>query len=87
MNASEELQKELEKKFLCPDKFAKEIEILVSKRDDLNYITAITEYCEVNSIDIESITKLISKTLKDRIQGDAIKLNFLKRTSRARLPL
>ena len=87
MNATEELQKEIEKKFLCPDRFAREIELLVSKRDDLNYITAITEYCEVNGIDLESAPKLISKTLKERIQGDATKLNFLKRTSRARLPL
>lgn len=87
MNAAEELKKELEKKFLCPDKFAREIEKMVSQRDDLNYITAITEYCESNEIDIESVPKLISKTLKERIQGDALKLNFLKKTSRARLPL
>lgn len=83
MNPAEELQKELEKKFLCPEKFAREIEKLVAQRDDLNYITAITEYCETNSIDIESVPKLISKTLKERIQGDALKLNFLKRKSRA----
>ncbi len=87
MNISEELQKELDKKFLCPDKFTKEIEKLVAERNDLNYITAITEYCEVNDIEIESITKLISSALKDRIRDDAIKLNFIKRTSKARLPL
>lgn len=87
MKQSEELKKELEKKFLCPDKFAREIEMLVSQRDDLNYITAITEYCESNNIDIEAAPKLISKTLKEKIQGDAHKLNFLKKTSRARLPL
>jgi hypothetical protein len=87
MNAAEELKKELEKKFLSPDKFAREIELLVANRDDLNYITAITEYCDTNNIDIEAAPKLISKTLKEKIQGDAHKLNFLKKTSRARLPL
>lgn len=87
MKPSEELQKELEKKFLSPEKFTKEIEEMISKRDDLNYITAITEYCEENNIEVDSITKLISPTLKDRIKSDAVRLNFLKRTSKARLPL
>jgi hypothetical protein len=87
MKPSEELQKELEKKFLSPEKFTKEIEKLVSEREDLNYITAITEYCEDNNIEVDSITKLISPTLKERIKGDALRLNFLKRTSKARLPL
>lgn len=87
MNPSEELQKELDKKFLCPDKFTKEIEKLVSEREDLNYITAITEYCEEHEIEVDSILKLINSNLKERIQGDALRLNFLKRTSKARLPL
>jgi hypothetical protein len=87
MKLSEELQKELDKKFLCPDKFTKEIEKRVSERDDLNYITAITEYCDENDIDVESIIKVISSALKERIKGDAIKLNYIKRSSKARLPL
>lgn len=87
MNPSEELQKELDKKFLCPDKFTKEIEKLVSEREDLNYITAITEYCDEHGIEVDSIIKLISVNLKERIKGDALRLNFLKRTSKARLPL
>jgi hypothetical protein len=87
MKPEEELQQELDKKFLCPEKFSREIEKLVSESDDLNYITAITEYCETNNIDIEAITKLISDNLKERIRGDALRLNFIKRTSKARLPL
>jgi hypothetical protein len=86
MNTTEELQKEIEKKFLCPEKFTKEIEKMVAERNGLNYITAITEYCDSNGIDIEAITKLISKDLKSRIEADAIRLNFLKRTSKSRLP-
>jgi hypothetical protein len=87
MKISEELQKELDKKFLCPDKFTKEIETMVIERNDLNYITAITEYCELNDIDIEAITKVISNSLKERIKSDALRLNFIKRSSKARLPL
>jgi hypothetical protein len=87
MNTSEELQKELDTKFLSSSKFTNEIEKMVIEREDLNHITAITEYCELNGIDIEAIVKLVSPALKERIKGDAIRLNYIKRNSKARLPL
>jgi hypothetical protein len=82
-----ELQRELENKFLCPSKFAQEIEGLVHTHKDMNYIDAIIHYCEENNIDVESVPKLISKPLKEKIKYEAMELNFLKRSSRARLPL
>ena len=48
---------------------------------------AIVTYCEENSIEIETISKLISKPLKEKIKNDATQLNFLKKTTRAKLPL
>ena len=38
-----------------------------------------------NKIDLESVPKLLSKPLKEKIKYEAIDLNFLKRTSNARL--
>jgi hypothetical protein len=87
MNHSDELKKEFQKKFLCQDKFAQEIETLVKENPEYNYITAIVQYCEMNSIEVESISKLISKPLKEKLKCDAIELNFLKQTSKAKLPL
>ena len=86
MEPSKELEKVIESKFLTPQKFAIEIEKIVSQ-EDLNYIDAILHYCDTNSLEIESITKLISKPLKERLKWDAIRLNFMKKTSRAKLPL
>jgi hypothetical protein len=82
-----ELEKELEKKFFCPSKFAQEIESLVVHHKGMNYIDAIILFCEKNSIDLESVPKLIPKPLKDKIKCEAIELNFLKRSSRAKLPV
>ena len=82
-----ELEKVMEKKFFCPAKFAQEIETLVLENKDMNYIDAIIHFCEQNSIDVESVPKLISKPLKEKIKYEAQELNFLKRTSRAKLPL
>jgi hypothetical protein len=80
-----ELEKVLENKFFCPSRFAQEIEGLVQKNEDMNYIDAIIHFCELNSIDVESVPKLISKPLKEKIKYEAMELNFLKKTSRAKL--
>jgi hypothetical protein len=79
------LESLLESKFLCQTKFSKIIEDLVKKNSDMNYIDAIVHYCEENNLEVESVSKLISKPLKEKIKCDAINLNFLKRTSRAKL--
>ena len=82
-----ELEKAFEDKFFCPARFAEAIEKLVLLNKDMNYIDAIIHFCEQNSIDVESVPKLISKPLKEKIKYEAQELNFLKRTSRAKLPL
>jgi hypothetical protein len=79
-----ELEKELEKKFFCPSKFAQEIENIVHV-NNMNYIDAIVHFCEQNNLDVESVPKLISKPLKERIKCEAMELNFLKKSSRAKL--
>ena len=86
MEPTKELEQAIESKFLTPQKFAIEIEKIVAN-DELNYIDAILHYCENNSLEVESITKLISKPLKERLKWDATRLNFMKRTSRAKLPI
>ena len=86
MEPNKELEQAIESKFLTPSKFALEIEKIVAE-ENLNYIDAICHYCEVNSLEVESVTKLISKPLKERLKWDATRLNFMKKTSRARLPL
>jgi hypothetical protein len=85
-NMNDKVKDELNSKFLCPQRFAQDIENIV-KNSKINYIDAIVTYCEENSIEIETVSKLISKPLKEKIKNDAIELNFLKKTTRAKLPL
>ncbi len=80
-----ELEKALENKFFCPSRFAQEIEKLVQVNVEMSYIDAIIHFCEQNNIDLESVPKLISKPLKEKIKYEAMELNFLKKTSRAKL--
>ena len=83
----DELEKVLQSKFFCPTRFAEAIESLVLNNADMNYIDAIVFFCEQNNVDLESVPKLISKPLKEKIKYDAQQLNFMKKTSRAKLPL
>jgi len=76
----------LKEKFLCQSRFSQDIENLVLN-SDLNYIEAIITYCEENNIELDSVSKLISKPLKEKIKYEAQQLNYLKKTTRAKLPL
>jgi len=81
-----QLEQVIEDKFITATKFSLEIENLVAK-EKCNYIDGIVLYCENNGIEIESVTKLISKPLKERLKYDAINLNFMKKISRGKLPV
>ena len=82
-----ERSKLLEDKFMTTARFSQEVERIVLNNKDMNYIDAIIHYCEQNEIELETVPKLISKPLKERLKWDAIRLNFMKKTSRAKLPL
>ena len=53
----------------------------------MKYIDAIVHFCEENNVDIESVPKLLSKPLKEKLKYEAMELNLLKRTSHAKLPI
>jgi DNA-directed RNA polymerase alpha subunit len=88
MTTQNELEKVLEEKFLTPIKFSYIIENIVLN-EKLNYIDAIIHYCEKESIEVESVSKLMTKPLKEKLKVDATNLNFMKNVgaSKAKLPL
>ena len=85
----EEMPKEqLEDKFLTPTKFSQEIERLVKCSNGLiTYIEAVVTYCQENDIELETVSKLISKPLKERLRHEAQRLNYMKASSKGVLPL
>lgn len=85
LSHKEQINKELESKFICPIKFAQEIEKLVRTEENMNYIDAVVYFCELNKIELDTVPKLISKPLKEKLKCEAMELNFLKKTSHARL--
>lgn len=86
--ASECFDQLIEDKFMTAAKFSMEVEEIVkTNQGGLNYIDAVLVYCEENQIELENVSKLISKPLKEKLKVDAQRMNFMKKTSRARLPL
>ena len=82
-----EIDKALSEKFISKTKFAEDIEGLVLETI-MSYIDAIVDYCENNNIEIETVNKLISKPLKDKIKCEAMELNYLKaKAPKGKLPL
>ena len=82
----EDNDKLLEDKFMTTARFSTEVEGLV-KEDSMSYIDAIIHYCGENNIEIETVPKLISKPLKEKLKYEAQQLNYMKKTSKAKLVL
>lgn len=87
MKSKSEVKSIIKSKFLCQDKFSNDIEQLVKDNAGMNYIEAICHYCDENNIEIENVSKLISKPLKEKLKCNATNLNYLKRTSKARFAI
>ena len=86
MPSPKELADAINKKFVSKEKFAEDIEHLVLSTK-MNYIDAIVQYCEDNEIEIDSVGKLISKPLKEKMKSVATELPYRKKTSKGKLPL
>lgn len=81
-------KEKLEEKFLTPTKFSQEIERLVkSSKGLISYIEAVVTYCQENEIELDTVPKLLSKPLKERLRHEAQRLNYMKVSSKGVLPL
>lgn len=76
-----------EGKFYCARTFTEEIERIVQDNKGMKYVDAIVFFCEKNNVEVESVPKLVSKPLKEKLKCEAMELNLLKRTSHAKLPI
>ena len=63
------------------------IEGVVRDKKPISYMDAILWYCEQNQIEVESVGRLISKALKEKIQVEASKANLIKIEQTGKLPV
>lgn len=58
--------------------FSKEIE-KQAKEKEIGLIEAIVDYCAESNIEVESVGKLLTPALKERLRDEAEKLHFLEK--------
>ena len=66
----------IEDQFLTKSKFTKLVAQTVSELG-INYMDAILHLCEKNSIDPEDVKKFVSPIIKNKVEAEAMNLNFL----------
>jgi len=65
-----------ESNFLTKKRFSKMIENTV-RNNKLSYMDAVVYLCEDNNIELEDVKKFLSTTIKERIEVEAMNLNYL----------
>tara|TARA_Y100001938_G_C8083418_1_gene430491 strand:- start:1050 stop:1289 length:240 start_codon:yes stop_codon:yes gene_type:complete len=66
----------IEDNFLTKSKFTKLIESTVSELK-ISYMEAVLHLCDKNDIEPEDVKKFISPIIRDKIEAEAMNLNFL----------
>ena len=69
------------------DTFCKEVEEICRTRKDISLIDAILEVCEKHEIEPESVSKLVTKPLKERLKAEFEERNMIKGSRKCRLQL
>ena len=70
----------IEDNFLTKSKFTKLIEATVIETR-LSYMDTILYLCEENNIEPEDVKKFISPFIRDKLEAEAMALNFLPKTN------
>jgi len=70
-----------ESNFLSKKRFSKMVEDTVRKMS-MSYMDAVVYLCDENTIEIDDVKKYLSVSIKERIEGEAMNLNFLEKSHR-----
>ena len=57
----------------------------IAKDKEISHMDAVLDYCFVNNIEPDTVGRLITKALKEKIEANARELNYLER--QAQLPI
>ena len=71
----------MEDNFLTKSKFTKLVEKTVIEKK-VSYMDAILLICEENTIDPGDVKKFVSPIIKDKLQAEAMDLNFLPKQNK-----
>ena len=50
------------------------------RKMSMSYMDAVVYLCDENTIEIDDVKKYLSSSIKDRIEAEAMNLNFLEKS-------
>ena len=68
-----------ESNFINKKKFTRMVEDTVRTKS-MSYMDTVVYLCEENKLEIEDVKKYITTSIKEKIEMEAMKLNFLEKT-------
>ena len=74
----------MEKYMQSSKTFSLEVE-KIAKEKNITHMEAVLEHCRIQQIEPDSVARLITKSLKDKIEANARDLNFIPK--QAKLPI
>ena len=74
----------MEKYMQSSKSFSLEVEKF-AKEKNITHMEAVLEHCRIQEIEPDSVSRLITKSLKDKIEANARDLNFIPK--QAKLPI
>ena len=69
-----------ESNFMNKKKFTKMVEDCVRTKS-MTYMDTVVYLCEENNLEIEDVKKYIATSVKEKIEMEAMKLNFLEKSA------
>jgi len=77
----------IEQKIMTRKRFSAEVETLVRESMGLTYIEAAAYLIQERGMDFKSLNRLLSDSLKQKIEAEAVDLNLLRTKQTNKLPV
>ena len=77
---------DLEQKIMTRKRFSTAVEQLVAK-GNMSYIDAATYVIEKRGMDYSNLKKLLTDSLKDKMEAEAVRLNLIRGKKGNKLPI
>lgn len=77
----------IEPKIMTRKRFSAEVETLVRESRGLTYIEAAAYIIQERGMDFKSLNRLLSDSLKQKIEAEAVDLNLLRTKQTNKLPV
>ena len=86
MSLSAKIEVPIKEKIMTRKRFSTAVEVMVSQHN-MSYIDAATYVIEKRGMDYSNLKKLLTDSLKDKMEAEAVRLNLIRGKKGNKLPI